>query len=266
MTTIPGKVGSAPTTATRGSVMIKGAAGWQELAPGTAGDVITSNGAGADPTYQTPSGGGGGGGETNTASNQGVGGVGLYNSKVGVDLQFRNINAGSSKVTVTLDAPNKEVDIDVSTAALFASPTFTGTPAAPTAAGGTNTTQIATTAFVATSFAPLASPTFTGTPAAPTAAGGTSTTQLATTAFVTSAISTAAGSYQPIDADLTALAASPATAGLVERTGAAAYTTRLIGVANATDIPTRADADARYAPISDLDIGRQFALTAVCPI
>jgi hypothetical protein len=32
-------------------------------------------------------------------------------------------------------------------------------------------------------FAPLASPTFTGTPAAPTAAAGTSTTQLATTAF-----------------------------------------------------------------------------------
>lgn len=38
--------------------------------------------------------------------------------------------------------------------------------------------------------APLASPTFTGTPAAPTATGGTNTTQLATTAFVTSAIST----------------------------------------------------------------------------
>lgn len=32
--------------------------------------------------------------------------------------------------------------------------------------------------------APLASPTFTGTPKAPTAASGTSTTQLATTAFV----------------------------------------------------------------------------------
>lgn len=38
--------------------------------------------------------------------------------------------------------------------------------------------------------APLASPTFTGTPAAPTAAGGTNTTQIATTAFVTSAVST----------------------------------------------------------------------------
>lgn len=30
------------------------------------------------------------------------------------------------------------------------SPTFTGTPSAPTAASGTNTTQIATTAFVQT--------------------------------------------------------------------------------------------------------------------
>jgi hypothetical protein len=39
--------------------------------------------------------------------------------------------------------------------------------------------------------APLASPTFTGAPAAPTAAGGTNTTQIATTAFVTSAVSTA---------------------------------------------------------------------------
>lgn len=38
--------------------------------------------------------------------------------------------------------------------------------------------------------APLASPTLTGTPTAPTAAGGTNTTQLATTAFVTSAIAT----------------------------------------------------------------------------
>lgn len=32
--------------------------------------------------------------------------------------------------------------------ARLASPTFTGTPAAPTASAGTNTTQVATTAFV----------------------------------------------------------------------------------------------------------------------
>ena len=38
---------------------------------------------------------------------------------------------------------------DVAAKADVASPTFTGTPAAPTAASGTNTTQVATTAFVA---------------------------------------------------------------------------------------------------------------------
>ena len=42
-----------------------------------------------------------------------------------------------------------------------------------------------------TGAAPLASPSFTGTPSAPTAAANTNTTQVATTAFVTSAISTA---------------------------------------------------------------------------
>lgn len=101
------------------------------------------------------------------------------------------------------------------TRAPLASPTFTGTPAAPTAAADTNTTQLATTAFVIgqagsvapamngtaaagtsakfaradhvhpsdTSRAPLDSPALTGTPTAPTAAAGTSTTQIATTAF-----------------------------------------------------------------------------------
>lgn len=56
---------------------------------------------------------------------------------------------------------------------------------AATAAVDTNTTQIATTAYVVgQGYAKLASPTLTGTPAAPTAAQGTNTTQLATTAFV----------------------------------------------------------------------------------
>ena len=46
--------------------------------------------------------------------------------------------------------------------AALASPTFTGTPLAPTAAAGTNTTQIATTAFVVSSYLPLAGGTVTG--------------------------------------------------------------------------------------------------------
>jgi hypothetical protein len=61
----------------------------------------------------------------------------------------------------------------------------TGILTAPTAAVNTNTTQVATTAFViGQGYAPLASPTFTGTPAAPTPATADNTTKLATTAFV----------------------------------------------------------------------------------
>jgi len=60
-----------------------------------------------------------GGGEINTASNQGAGGVGVYDAKVGVDLQFRNINAASAKITVVHDAPNKEIDIDVDPSQIF---------------------------------------------------------------------------------------------------------------------------------------------------
>ena len=40
--------------------------------------------------------------------------------------------------------------VDLSGYAQLASPALTGTPTAPTASAGTNTTQIATTAFVAT--------------------------------------------------------------------------------------------------------------------
>jgi hypothetical protein len=126
-------------------------------------------------------------------------------------------------------------DVSAAGGALIASPTFTGTPAAPTPTPGDNTTKLATTAFVAnalstaggvTSFngragvvtlttadvtgaggAPLASPAFTGTPTVPTATAGTNTTQAASTAFVTAALAghgplaiqtfTASGTYTP---------------------------------------------------------------------
>ncbi|CAD5444173.1 phage tail protein [Escherichia coli] len=113
-----------------------------------------------------------------------------------------------------------------------ASPTFTGTPKAPTPAAGNNTTQVATTAFVQAALtalingapatldtlkeiaaainndpnfsttinnalalkAPLSSPALTGTPTAPTAAQSINNTQIATTAFVKSAIAGMVGS------------------------------------------------------------------------
>lgn len=85
---------------------------------------------------------------------------------------------------------------------LSGTPNFSGAATGQTAAADTNTTQLATTAFVigqgylksataAATYAPLASPAFTGTPTAPTAAADTTTTQLATTAFVIGQLSSA---------------------------------------------------------------------------
>ncbi|MDR9904559.1 phage tail protein [Enterobacter hormaechei] len=84
------------------------------------------------------------------------------------------------------------------------SPTLTGTPKAPTAPAGTNTTQIASTAFVQVVVAvlnnalalkaPLANPALTGTPTAPTAAQTANNMQIANTAFVKSAIAALVGS------------------------------------------------------------------------
>lgn len=85
----------------------------------------------------------------------------------------------------------------ISTAGLapLASPHLTGVPTSTTAALHTNTTQIATTAFVfaeiaadLATYAPLTSPAFAGLPSAPTPPPGNNTTRLATTAFVQAAL------------------------------------------------------------------------------
>jgi hypothetical protein len=91
------------------------------------------------------------------------------------------------------DITNLQSSLDAK--ANLASPALTGTPTAPTAAVDTNTTQLATTAYVvgqgylksataSSTYAPLASPALTGTPTAPTASVDTNSTQLATTAYV----------------------------------------------------------------------------------
>ena len=74
----------------------------------------------------------------------------------------------------------------------LASPALSGVPTAPTAAPATNTTQLATTAFVKAVIASLGlenmltanSPSLTGTPTAPTAATSDNSTKIANTAFV----------------------------------------------------------------------------------
>jgi hypothetical protein len=92
-------------------------------------------------------------------------------------------NAGTWKVFGRAELYTESSD--TGSRAYTHSPTFTGTPLAPTASAGTNTTQLATTAFVQ---GEKASPTFTGIPLAPTATAGTNTTQIATTEFVKTAV------------------------------------------------------------------------------
>ena len=134
------------------------------------------------------------------------------------------------------------------------SPTFTGTPAAPTASQGTNTTQIATTAFVNAEIAadtaakaPLASPTFTGVPAAPTASQGTNTTQVATTAYVQAEIGQ---TIQAFDADT------------AKRDTTNTYTAlQTMNAGIAVDGPYKQAAEAVGALAIDLATGNYFTKT-----
>lgn len=121
---------------------------------------------------------------------------------IGAD-QFAMASLSAFARTLLDDLDDAAARATLKAAPLY-SPALTGTPTAPTAAAGTNTAQLATTAFVTavqtllnTAInlrAPLASPALTGTPTAPTAAAGTNTTQIANTEFVRSAIAALVGS------------------------------------------------------------------------
>ena len=69
-----------------------------------------------------------------------------------IELEQGGTITVDSALSSTSENPvqNKVINQALGAKAPLASPTFTGTPKAPTAAAGTNTTQIATTAFVKT--------------------------------------------------------------------------------------------------------------------
>jgi hypothetical protein len=89
------------------------------------------------------------------------------------------IDDGSSSQWIQV---SPTINLDTSLYVSITSPAFQGVPTAPTAAPGTNTAQIATTAFVTNS------PVFTGDPQAPTPATSDNDTSIATTAFVKAAL------------------------------------------------------------------------------
>lgn len=157
-----------------------------------------------------------------------------FKNVIGTFVSFFT-NANTAARTYTFQDRNGTIadDTDLGLKANIASPTFTGTPAAPTATGGTNTTQIATTAFVTSAVAGKQSSTLTdshilvgngsnvatdvalsgdvtiantgaatiktdvalaGNPTTTTQSAGNSTTRIATTAFVQTAVSGVSGS------------------------------------------------------------------------
>jgi len=164
--------------------------------------------------------------------------------------------AGTSDQVITLShlsATQTILENSINLKAALVSPTFTGTPTAPTSSTNNNSTQIATTAFVKTAVdtkatdltasyisytdsavaaysntvntllavkATLASPVFTGTPQAPTAASGNNSSQLATTAFIQAAVTTLQGNINSaVNALNDAIAATrPVPAGSIFHT------------------------------------------------
>ena len=71
--------------------------------------------------------------------------------KSAVKATFPNITGAITPTHTELnyvDGVTSALQTQMDTKAPLASPTLTGTPAAPTASAGTNTTQLATTAFV----------------------------------------------------------------------------------------------------------------------
>lgn len=67
--------------------------------------------------------------ESNTASNVNASGVGVFKQKTGFDLEFRGIDEGSARVSVTLDAGNNTIVIDIEPlgGASYGAPTGTAT-------------------------------------------------------------------------------------------------------------------------------------------
>jgi hypothetical protein len=105
---------------------------------------------------ETVSGGGGGSGEANTATNVGTAGVGIYKQKTGVNLEFKKVNAGSNKISITDDTTNSEVDIDVNEANLTLG-NLAGTLSIAKGGTGSTTASAALTALGAASSSSLTS-------------------------------------------------------------------------------------------------------------
>jgi hypothetical protein len=136
------------------------------LVKGNGTSVMTAAVAGTD--YQAPI----------TLTTTGTGAATLSGTTLNIPTVASTVNASSISGTVAVTNGGTGVTTSTGTGnvVLSASPTFTGTPTAPTAIAGTNTTQIATTAFVASAVSTVNASSISGTVAI--ANGGTGATSL----------------------------------------------------------------------------------------
>ena len=151
-----------------------------------------------------------------------VGGTGTVNgiTLTGTVTSTGNLTLGgtlsgvnlASQVTGTLPIANGGTG---TTSTTFANLTTNVTGTLPVANGGTGVTTSTGTGSTVLS----ASPTFTGVPLAPTAAVNTNTTQLATTAFVQTQIGAIAAGVSSFSAGTTGLTPSTGTTGAVTLSG-----------------------------------------------
>lgn len=98
------------TTNNAGDILVNDGTKYARLAKGTANQVLATNAAATNLEWQTPA-GGGGGGEANTASNVGSDGIGLFDSKVGVDLRFKKLYSPDATINISDDVSNQKVDL-----------------------------------------------------------------------------------------------------------------------------------------------------------
>lgn len=122
-------------------------AGWQSR-------FLRGDGTWAKPTDTTYSAGAGLSLTDTTFSNSGVRGVSVSDATLTIDTGGNSKTWTIDNVENAINAINDESGNNIKkTYAPLQNPTFIGTPKAPTAVKGTNNTQLATTAFVATAVA-----------------------------------------------------------------------------------------------------------------
>jgi hypothetical protein len=141
--------------------------------------------------------------ETNSGIAGGPGGGDVF--KAGNNT-FTGVNAFNGPITVPTVPPADNTQTAASTAYVQSQGFITGVSLAP--------------------YALLASPTFTGSPQAPTPAPSNNSTSIATTAFVQSAL---VAGYQPLDSDLTSIAAQTTNNAFYYRVGGGSWAPVVIG-------------------------------------